>query len=80
MWYYQSTRDDQPVIDKLSKLADQHPTRGFDTYYGPGYQWSRNTVLRVYRLLRLKLRRQHKRRLSSRLKEPLETPISPNYT
>ena len=84
VWYYQSTTDDQPVIDKLSKPAGQLPTRGFDTYYGrlrqQGYQWGRNKVLRVYRLMQLKLRGKHKRRLPSRLKGPLETPISPNYT
>ena len=83
MWYYQSTRDDQPVIEKLPKLAEQLPTQGFDTYYGPlrqqGYQWSRNKVLRVYRLMQLKLRGKHNRPLPNRLKEPLETPISPNY-
>ena len=51
MWYYQSCRNDQPVIDKLSELAEQLPTRGFDTYYGrmqqQGYEWSRNKVLRI---------------------------------
>ena len=51
MWYYQSSRTDQPVIDKWLELAEQLPTRGFDTYYGripqQGYEWSRNKVLRI---------------------------------
>ena len=51
MWYYQSIRDDRPVIAKLTELAEQLPTRGFDTYYGrmrqQGYEWSRNKVLRI---------------------------------
>jgi len=34
MWYYQSKRDDSEVVDKLSELAEQLPTRGFDEYYG----------------------------------------------
>ncbi len=57
MWYYQSVRDGRPVIDKLTELAELLPTRGFDTYYGrirqQGYEWSRNKVLRVYRLMEL---------------------------
>jgi len=84
MWYYQSTRDDQPVIAKLTELAKQLPTRGFDTYYGrmrqQGYQWSRNKVLRVYRLMKLKMRRKHKKRLPDRIKEPLDIPLNPNDT
>ncbi|MEC7756011.1 MAG: hypothetical protein VYB44_18410 [Bacteroidota bacterium] len=60
MWYYKSTRDDRPVIDKLIELAEQLPTRGFDTYYDrirqQGYEWSRSKVLRVYRLMNLKMR------------------------
>ncbi len=84
MWYYKSTRDDRPVIAKLTELAEQLPTRGFDTYYGrmrqQGYEWSRNKVLRVYRLMKLKMRRKHKKRLPSRIKEPLNVPISPNHT
>ena len=53
MWYYQASKDDTEVIDKLSKLAEQLPTRGFDEYYKrirrEGLQWNRKRVLRVYR-------------------------------
>jgi putative transposase len=78
MWYYQSKRDDSEVVDKLSELAEQLPTRGFDEYYGrirqQGYQWNRKRVLRIYRNMKLGLRRKHKRRLPSRVKEPLMSP------
>jgi len=78
MWYYQSKRDDSEVVDKLSELAEQLPTRGFDEYYGrirqQGYQWNRKRVLRIYRNMKLGLRRKHKRRLPSRIKEPLMAP------
>ena len=78
MWYYQSKRDDSEVVDKLSELAEQLPTRGFDEYYGrirqQGYQWNRKRVLRIYRNMKLGLRRKHKRRLPTRAKEPLMTP------
>jgi len=72
------------VITKLTELAEQLPTRGYDTYYGrlrqQGYTWSRNKELRVYRLMKLKLRRKHKKRLPNRFKEPLNVPASPNHT
>ena len=78
MWYYQKTRDDGPVIDKLNELAESYPTRGFDEYYKKirreGYQWNRKRVLRVYREMRLKLRRKRKKRLITRVKQPLEAP------
>lgn len=84
MWYYQTRRDDSEVIDKLTELAEQLPTRGFETYFGrlrqQGYSWSRNKVLRVYRQMNLKMRRKHKRRLPSRNQESLVVPESPNHT
>lgn len=84
MWYYQSSRNDAEVIEKLQELAEKLPTRGFDTYFGrikqQGFIWSRNKVLRVYRLMKLGLRRKHKKRLPSRIKEPLVVPTAPNKT
>jgi putative transposase len=78
MWYYQSKKDDSEVVDKLSELAEQLPTRGFDEYYGrirqQGFKWNRKRVLRIYRLMKLGLRRKHKRRLPTRVKHPLSTP------
>jgi putative transposase len=82
MWYYQSKRDDSEVIDKLTELAESHPTRGFDEYYNKirreGLQWNRKRVLRVYRNMKLSLRRKHKKRLIKRIKQPLETPLALN--
>ena len=64
------------MITRLNELAQQLPTRGFDKYYGiirnEGRGWGRRRVLRVYREMKLKLRRKHKRRLPSRIKEPLQ--------
>lgn len=78
MWYYQSKKDDSEVMDKLSELAEHLPTRGFDEYYGrirqQGYKWNRKRVLRIYRLMKLGLRRKHKKRLPARIKEPLILP------
>ena len=84
MWYYQSKRDDSQVEGKLSELAGQLPTRGFDEYYGrirqQGYKWNRKRVLRIYRSMKLGLRRKHKRRLPSRVKEPLLSPAKYLHT
>ena len=75
MWYYQSKRDDSEVVDKLSNLAESYPTRGFDEYYHKirreGLIWNRKRVLRVYRNMKLSLRRKHKKRLIKREKQPL---------
>ncbi len=82
MWYYQRKKNDKEVIDKLSELARQLPTRGFDEYYKrirrEGHKWNRKRVLRVYRNMKLKLRRKHKKRLTTRVKQPLEAPVSLN--
>ena len=82
MWYYQSKKDDSEVIDKLCELAEAYPTRGFDEYYykirREGLIWNRKRVLRIYRAMKLKLRRRHKKRLVKRIKLPLEVPTSLN--
>lgn len=79
MWYYQSRKDDRQVIDKLTELAELLPTRGFDEYYErirqQGLIWNRKRVLRIYRLMKLGLRRKHKKRLPSRIKHPLVIPM-----
>lgn len=84
MWYYQAKKDDSEVMDKLQELAEELPTRGFDEYYGrirqEGLIWNRKRVLRVYRKMRLSLRRKYKKRLPQRVKEPLEEPTGPNQT
>ena len=82
MWYYISKRDDSQVIDKLNKLAEQYPTRGFDDYYNrirnEGVSWNRKRVLRIYRNMGLTQRRKRKRRLPSRVKIPLAQPLGIN--
>lgn len=84
MYYYVSKKDDEAVIAKLSELSQSYPTRGFDTYYGKirlaGLKWNRKRVLRIYRKLNLKMRRKRKRRLPSRVKEPLRVPLALNDT
>jgi putative transposase len=82
MWYYELKRDDSEVIAKLNVLAEELPTRGFDSYYGriraEGLKWNRKRVLRIYRMLKLNIRRKRKRRLPARIKQPLTQPLRPN--
>jgi len=83
-WYYLPVRNDSEVIEKLEELAERYPTRGFDTYYGKirseGLRWNRKRVLRVYRKMNLKMRRKRKRRLPTRVREPLTVPAQANHT
>lgn len=84
LWYYKSNKDDGPIIDKLSLLAERFPTRGFDKYYAiirnEGNKWARSRVLRVYREMNLCRRRRHKKRLPARIKEPLQKQLLPNQS
>ena len=84
MWYYQSKKDDTEVIDKLNELSISHPTRGFDEYFGrmrqQGYKWNRKRVLRVYRSMKLSLRRKRKKRVVTRVKVPLIVPKQSKQT
>lgn len=81
MWYYQSSRDDTEVIEKLTELAEAKPHRGFDWLYNrirkQGHKWNRKRVLRVYRLMGLSLKRKAKKRLPKRIKDPLAVPEAP---
>ena len=82
LWYYSSIKDDSEIQEALNQLAEQLPHRGFDTYYGRlkarGQPWGRKRVLRVYREMNLQHRRKRKRRIPSRIKEPLVQPIGQN--
>ena len=78
MWYYQAKKDDSEVVAKLTELAEDLPTRGFDVYYNrirtEGLVWNLKRVLRVYRDMKLGMRRRHKKRVPARIQQPLETP------
>jgi len=45
-----------------------------------GKRWNHKKVYRIYLSLNMNLRRKHKKRLPSRIKEPLVLPIAPNIT
>lgn len=74
------------MIARLQALAEKYPTRGFWVYYGrirnEGLIWNHKRVKRVYDLLKLNLRRKHKRRLPAREKLSLAQPdgINKNWS
>src|ERR1043166_1089132 len=75
--YYKSCKDDSELIAALQSLAADHPTYGFRKCYAmlrrQGRPDNRKRVYRVYKLLKLNLRRRKgKRRLPDRIKQPLE--------
>jgi putative transposase len=83
-YYYKSCRDDSEVIDKLRDYAEKMPTRGFGEYRKlirkEGIKWNHKRIKRVYDLMKLNLRRKHKRRLPGRFKVPLVVPGEENHT
>lgn len=84
VYYYRSRKDDSGVIEALSELVEQKPTRGFPYYFNrlrnAGKVWNRKRVKRVYNLMNLNLRRKHKRRLPQRVGGALEQAPKPNQT
>jgi len=86
MFYYQSSKDDQPVIDKLNELVTMrvnHKT-GQDKLYerirSEGINWNYKRVRRVYLAMGLKHRQRTKRRVPKREKQPLVVPIGRNMS
>ena len=85
VYYYQpKPKDDQEIISALVTLAENHYRWGFWMMYhhlrNEGNIWNHKRVYRVYLSLNMNLRRKHKKRLPSRIKEPLVLPVGPNIT
>lgn len=82
MFYYQTTKDDSIVIDKLKELAEKKPREGQDKYYlrirEEGLKWNYKRVRRVYLMLKLNHRRKMKKRIPARIKMPLNQPLQAN--
>ena len=79
---YEPTRDDSETEQKLEELAEQYPTRGLDTSYwmirDEGLIWNRKRIVRVYRKLKLQIRRKRRKRISRPNIVALSQPIMPN--
>lgn len=83
-YYHTSSKDDREVIDMLQELAFKHPSYGFRKLFAyirrMGKCWNHKKVYRVYKYLKLHKRRKGKRRLPSRIKQPLIQPSAVNHT
>ena len=84
-YYYRGKpRDDIPIIEALTELAEKHPDWGFWKMYRylreNGKGWNHKRVYRIYGEMHLKHRRKHKKRLPARVKDVLLQPLTPNYS
>lgn len=84
MFYYESVKNDQPVIDKLLELSQKHIREGQDKMYerirSQGLSWNYKRVRRIYRVLGLKQCKTAKRRLPSRERNALVIPEGRNVS
>lgn len=82
MNYQKVPKDDSSLIEALHGLVEKHPTIGFWKCYHrlrrKGYGCNHKRLYRVYTLLRLNVRRRARRRIPSRIKEPLQLPTRIN--
>lgn len=82
--HYRSIKNDQVLIKYLEKLSHEQPVEGFWKYYhrirNSGIVVNHKRLHRVYKGLKLPLRRKVKKRLPSRVKEPLEVPEQFTHT
>ena len=77
-------KDDSVIIEALKEKVEMFPQEGFWlSYYrirSEGNLWNHKRVFRVYQEMGLSLRRKKKKRLPSRIKEPLVVPNELNDT
>jgi putative transposase len=81
-FYYTSKKDDTEIIKELQDLAFKHPSYGFRKLLAylrrSGHSYNHKKVYRVYKLLKLNKRRKGKRRLPTRVKQPLQQQTAIN--
>jgi putative transposase len=72
------------IQDALTSLVNKHPSIGFWQCYhrfrNRGELWNHKRVRRIYRMMKLNIRRRAKKRLPERVKQPLVIPTQPNQT
>jgi putative transposase len=82
--YQNKPKDDSELQDALTRVVDKHPSIGFWQSFhrlrNRGLPWNHKKVRRVYRQMKLNIRRRAKKRLPERVKQPLVIPSCPNQT
>jgi putative transposase len=80
--YKRKPKDDRRLENHLSALTTKHPAIGFwSCYYrlrNKGEKINHKRLYRVYKAMRLNIRRRSKKRLPERVKQPLIVPTAPN--
>lgn len=81
---YKSIKDDNTLEALLQELSVNHAHEGYWKYYdrlrNNGYCYNHKRVYRVYKKLKLSIKRKAKKRLPARVKEPLIIPNDMNQT
>lgn len=72
------------MITALQQHVEKHPTHGLPKTFAylrkAGNKWNEKRVHRVYKMLKLNLRRKGKRRLPARIKQPIEKVLQSNQS
>lgn len=85
MYYYEPTKDDSEVEEKLreyasGKLANRGCPEYFKRIRREGLVWNHKRVERVYKKLGMNKKKRYKRRLPNPVKQALAQPIRLNLT
>lgn len=82
--YKHRIKDDTAVQEALTEMVEKHPGIGlWQSHYrfkNAGSPWNHKRVRRVYRAMKLNIRRRAKKRLPARVKVPLMVPGACNQT
>lgn len=77
-------KGDAPVIDALNEIIGAHNRWGFWMCFhrlrNLGHKWNHKRVWRIYKAMKLNLKRRTKRRLPDRVPAPLDVPAEANNT
>ena len=76
--YQRKPKDDSEIQNALAEVISKHPAIGFWQSYhrfrNRGRLWNHKRVRRIYRMMKLNIRRRAKKRLPARVKQPLVIP------
>jgi putative transposase len=82
LMYRRKPKDDDMIIEQLTKLTEQHPSIGFWMCYHRlrrmSFPWNHKRVYRVYTAMKLNIRRRARKRLPARVKQALFQPHQAN--
>ena len=80
--YQHKPKDDHVIQDALIALIAKRPAIGFwqsfHRFRNRGEKWNHKRVRRIYREMKLNIRRRAKKRLPDRIKQALTVPTAPN--